>query len=109
MDPGFLYERPFVDTAHEGPQQVSDIEITKKLVEVSGALTKARRSGGAIAFPWLKGAHWLAQSHELMFLVAESGRHAPATLHGVFRSLAIIAAPDENLSETRNAEKVEAR
>ncbi|APH73423.1 DEAD/DEAH box helicase family protein [Aquibium oceanicum] len=34
MDPGLLYESPFIDKAPEGPQQVFDIEKTKRLVEV---------------------------------------------------------------------------
>ncbi|WHA42964.1 DEAD/DEAH box helicase family protein [Agrobacterium larrymoorei] len=34
MDPGLLYESPFIDKAPEGPQQVFDFERTKKLIAV---------------------------------------------------------------------------
>jgi type I restriction enzyme, R subunit len=34
MDPGLLYESPFIDMAPEGPQQVIGLERAKKLVEV---------------------------------------------------------------------------
>ena len=34
MDPGLLYESPFIDKAPEGPQQVFDFERTKRLIEV---------------------------------------------------------------------------
>jgi len=34
MDPGLLYESPFIDVAPAGPQQVFDFERTKRLVEV---------------------------------------------------------------------------
>lgn len=34
MDPGLLYESPFIDIAPEGPQQVFPIERTKKIIEV---------------------------------------------------------------------------
>jgi type I restriction enzyme R subunit len=34
MDPGLLYESPFIDKAPEGPQQVFDFEKTKRLIEV---------------------------------------------------------------------------
>ena len=34
MDPGLLYESPFIDKAPEGPQQVFDFERTKRLIAV---------------------------------------------------------------------------
>jgi type I restriction enzyme R subunit len=34
MDPGLLYESPFIDVAPEGPQQVFDMAKTRKLVDV---------------------------------------------------------------------------
>lgn len=34
MDPGLLYESPFIDVAPEGPQQVFDLDRTRKLVDV---------------------------------------------------------------------------
>lgn len=34
MDPGLLYESPFIDMAPEGPQQVFDFDRTKKLIAV---------------------------------------------------------------------------
>ncbi|MCW1408484.1 DUF4145 domain-containing protein [Rhizobium sp. 1AS11] len=41
MDPGLLYESPFIDVAPEGPQQVFDFEKTKKLVEVIKGLNES--------------------------------------------------------------------
>lgn len=41
MDPGLLYESPFIDVAPEGPQQVFDFEKTKKLVEVIRGLNES--------------------------------------------------------------------
>lgn len=41
MDPGLLYESPFIDVAPEGPQQVFDFERTKKLVEVIRGLNES--------------------------------------------------------------------
>lgn len=41
MDPGMLYESPFIDVAPEGPQQVFDFERTKKLVEVIRGLNES--------------------------------------------------------------------
>jgi type I restriction enzyme R subunit len=41
MDPGLLYESPFIDMAPEGPQQVFDFETTKKLVEVIRGLNES--------------------------------------------------------------------
>ncbi len=41
MDPGLLYESPFIDMAPEGPQQVFDFERTKKLVEVIRGLNES--------------------------------------------------------------------
>ncbi|MBY5673592.1 DEAD/DEAH box helicase family protein [Rhizobium leguminosarum] len=41
MDPGLLYESPFIDVAPEGPQQVFDFEKTKKLVEVIRELNES--------------------------------------------------------------------
>jgi type I restriction enzyme R subunit len=41
MDPGLLYESPFIDVAPEGPQQVFDLEKTKKLVEVIRGLNES--------------------------------------------------------------------
>ncbi|MBB6510427.1 type I restriction enzyme R subunit [Rhizobium soli] len=41
MDPGLLYESPFIDMAPEGPQQVFDFEKTKKLVEVIRGLNES--------------------------------------------------------------------
>jgi len=44
MDPGLLYESPFIDMAPEGPQQVFDFETTKKLVEVIRGLNESAAS-----------------------------------------------------------------
>ncbi|KGD95701.1 DEAD/DEAH box helicase family protein [Rhizobium sp. YS-1r] len=41
MDPGLLYESPFIDKAPEGPQQVFDFEKTKRLVEVIRGLNES--------------------------------------------------------------------
>lgn len=41
MDPGLLYESPFIDVAPEGPQQVFDFERTKKLVDVIRGLNES--------------------------------------------------------------------
>lgn len=41
MDPGLLYESPFIDMAPEGPQQVFDFEKTKKLIEVIRGLSES--------------------------------------------------------------------
>ena len=41
MDPGLLYESPFIDMAPEGPQQVFDFDKTKKLVEVIRGLNES--------------------------------------------------------------------
>lgn len=41
MDPGLLYESPFIDMAPEGPQQVFDFEKTKRLVEVIRGLNES--------------------------------------------------------------------
>ncbi|MCV9962701.1 DEAD/DEAH box helicase family protein [Pararhizobium sp. BT-229] len=41
MDPGLLYESPFIDMAPEGPQQVFDFEKTKRLVEVIKGLNES--------------------------------------------------------------------
>ncbi|RFZ81524.1 DUF4145 domain-containing protein [Shinella sp. WSJ-2] len=41
MDPGLLYESPFIDVAPEGPQQVFDFEKTKRLVEVIRGLNES--------------------------------------------------------------------
>lgn len=34
MDPGLLYDSPFIDMAPEGPQQVFDFEKTKRIIDV---------------------------------------------------------------------------
>lgn len=41
MDPGMLYESPFIDKAPEGPQQVFDFEKTKRLIEVIKGLNES--------------------------------------------------------------------
>jgi type I restriction enzyme R subunit len=41
MDPGMLYESPFIDVAPEGPQQVFALEKAKKLVEVIRGLNES--------------------------------------------------------------------
>jgi type I restriction enzyme R subunit len=41
MDPGLLYESPFIDKAPEGPQQVFDFEKTKRLIEVIKELNES--------------------------------------------------------------------
>jgi type I restriction enzyme R subunit len=41
MDPGLLYESPFIDKAPEGPQQVFDFEKTKRLIEVIKGLNES--------------------------------------------------------------------
>ncbi len=41
MDPGMLYESPFIDKAPEGPQQVFDFERTKRLIEVINGLNES--------------------------------------------------------------------
>lgn len=41
MDPGLLYESPFIDMAPEGPQQVFDFEKTRRLVEVIKGLNES--------------------------------------------------------------------
>jgi len=41
MDPGLLYESPFIDNAPEGPQQVFDFEKTKRLIEVIKGLNES--------------------------------------------------------------------
>ncbi|MDQ0390684.1 DEAD/DEAH box helicase family protein [Labrys monachus] len=41
MDPGLLYESPFIDVAPEGPQQVFDFEKTKRLVAVIRGLNES--------------------------------------------------------------------
>ena len=43
MDPGLLYESPFIDKAPEGPQQVFDFERTKRLIAV---ITDFNRTAG---------------------------------------------------------------
>jgi type I restriction enzyme, R subunit len=41
MDPGLLYESPFIDMAPEGPQQVFDFDRTKKLIDVIKGLNES--------------------------------------------------------------------
>jgi len=41
MDPGLLYESPFIDVAPEGPQQVFTLEKAKRLVEVIRGLNQS--------------------------------------------------------------------
>lgn len=41
MDPGLLYESPFIDMAPEGPQQVFDFEKAKRLVDVIKGLNES--------------------------------------------------------------------
>lgn len=41
MDPGLLYESPFIDIAPSGPEQVFDIARTKKLVSVINRLNES--------------------------------------------------------------------
>ncbi|SFI64602.1 type I restriction enzyme, R subunit [Phyllobacterium sp. CL33Tsu] len=41
MDPGLLYESPFIDVAPEGPQQVFDLEKTRRLVAVIKELNES--------------------------------------------------------------------
>ncbi|MCO6184833.1 DEAD/DEAH box helicase family protein [Rhizobium sp. L1K21] len=44
MDPGLLYESPFIDVAPEGPQQVFDFDRTRKLIEVINRLNDSAAS-----------------------------------------------------------------
>lgn len=44
MDPGLLYESPFIDVAPEGPQQVFDFDKTKKLIAVINRLNDSAAS-----------------------------------------------------------------
>lgn len=41
MDPGLLYESPFIDKAPEGPQQVFDFENARRLIEVIKGLNES--------------------------------------------------------------------
>ncbi len=41
MDPGLLYESPFIDVAPEGPQQVFDFSRTRRLIEVINSLNES--------------------------------------------------------------------
>lgn len=41
MDPGLLYESPFIDVAPEGPQQVFDFDRTKRLIAVIQGLNES--------------------------------------------------------------------
>lgn len=41
MDPGLLYESPFIDIAPSGPEQVFDIDRARKLVGVIKGLNES--------------------------------------------------------------------
>jgi hypothetical protein len=47
MDPGPLYESPFIDKAPEGPQQVFDFIWTKRLIEVIKGLNESAVGEGS--------------------------------------------------------------
>lgn len=45
MDPGLLYESPFIDVAPEGPQQVFEMERAKKLVQLIRGFNESAAAG----------------------------------------------------------------